>query len=346
MRRFLSLLLLPLLSVSASLGCRDETHRGSYAPVDLFTEGAGERRFRSERFDTLWTYGQSDTVLASPSRIASLASGDVILLDVRFQRIHRVGPSGRLWSWGTTGQGPQEINNVRALTVNNHNEVVLVDSGNRRLIWLSDTGDWIREVPFSPDVQENLLVDGVVSLEDGRYVLNHRTAAPWTILSGGGEFSDRLASPWSGFQEMHPLQTLGEIATGIRSNWAFGFRLGNGFFVFEGDTLAGIHPYVQHVTFPALVATDYAEAGFMLSYVRRPASVAHAMAIHHDTLLVLTTPSWIDRYHLGTGAYHGTTVLPFPSVGVAALGDTLLFIDSSGILPGVTALEIHGDEDE
>lgn len=339
-------ILLILFSVSVCLGCRGDIHRGSHVPVDLFTEGAGERHFRNDRFDTLWTYGQSDTLLASPSRIASLANGDAILLDTRFQRIHRVGPTGRLWSWGTTGQGPREITNVRALTVNNDDEIFVVDSGNRRFIWLSDTGRWMREVPFSLDLEENLLVDGVASLADGRYVLNHRTDDPWTIISAVGNFAERLVSPWGGFQEMHPMQTLGEITTGIGTRWVFGFRLGNGFFVFEGNALTGIHPYVQHITFPPLVATDYAENGFMLSYVRRPPLVARAMAIHHDTLLILAKPSWIDRYDLSTGTYLSTTVLPFPAVGVAALGDTLLLIDSSGLLPGVTALEINGDEEE
>lgn len=334
-----------VLSASILLGCRAETHHGSYAPVDFFTEGTGGRHFRTDRLDTLWAHGLSDTVLAHPSRIVALSDGDAILLDVRSQRIHRVGPFGQDWSWGTTGRGPREIRNVRAVTVNNNDEILLVDSGNRRLVWLTSTGDWSREIPFPPEVEDDVLVDGVVALGDGRYVLNHRTEVPWTIISETGESFQRIPSPWSGFQAMHPLQTLGEVAAGNGTRWAFGFGLGNGIWVFDGDNLIEVHSYVQHATFPPVVASNFADGGFMLSYAQRPISVAHDMTVHHDTLLVLATSSWVDRYHLSTGEYHGTTILPFTASGVAALGDTLLLIDASGIFPSVTALKVYGDEE-
>jgi len=338
-------ILIVILSASTCLGCRSERQHVSYVPVDLFTESVAERHFRNDRLDTLWTSGLSDTVLAQPSRIAALSKGDAVLLDIRFQRVHRLGPLGPLWSWGTMGRGPREITNVRAMTVNNYDEVLLVDSGNRRLIWLSNTGDWLREVSFPPELQEGVIVDGIVSLADGRYVLNHRTEAPWTMISDAGEFSHGIPSPWHGFRDMHPLQTLGELVAGPGNQWAFGFSLGNGIWVFGGDTLAGVHSYVQHTNFPPVVASDYGGSGFMLSYARRPTLVVQDMTAHHDTLLVLATPSWIDRYHLATGAYHSTTVLPFSVAGVAALGDILLLIDSSGISPSVAALKLNGEEE-
>ena len=260
------------------------------------------------------------------------------MLDAFDQRVHRIGPAGVIWSWGRRGEGPQDVQNVRAMTVNN-NEVVLADSGNRRLVWISAQGEWLRANPLPQPAGAWVTgtVNGLVPLEKGGYILQTMDDALLVPIAESGVAEDPVPVPWTGVGNMDPLLTYGEVASGKGERWVFGFGVGNGFFVFSGRNPQGAYPYVEHVDFPTLVRSRV-PGGFRVSYSARPTRSAQDMAIRGDTLLVLARNWQLDGYRMDTGEYLESTVLPGPIRRFAVAGDTLLVIDAAGMFPAITAL--------
>jgi len=109
-----------------------------------------ERVESSVVFDTLWVVGGAeDTILALPSLPRPDGAGGLVFFDLTNVKAYRIGANGDLlWSWGEKGEGPGEIMNVRALDVRSDGSVVLVDSGNQRLVTLDANGQLVGEVPF------------------------------------------------------------------------------------------------------------------------------------------------------------------------------------------------------
>lgn len=331
-----------LMLVFLSFGCEASRTPGSFRAVNLFPDEDGERIIRPSDYERLWTYGQGDTTLASAVALAAFSNGDAAVLDGRSQRIHRIGPGGVVWSWGRRGQGPGELRNVRALAVNDREEVVLADSGNRRLLWISESGDWVREAPLPAPGQWSIgTVNGIVPLADGGYILDTMSPNPWLRVSEGGEPVADIASPWEDLGDMHPLQRYGEVAGGRGKVWVFGFALGNGFFLFDDRSPRGMYPYIEHLDFPAVIGTERPDGAVQLTYTARPTRAAQDLAVRADTLLVLVNNRELDRYDLNTGSYRETTVLPRPVHRVAVSGDGLLVIEASELFPTVSYVRRH-----
>lgn len=327
------------------LGCGPGAPPGSWPPVNLFEAGVGDRVLRDVRYDTLWTYGRGDSALTSAFAVEATPTGDALVLDFRGQQVHRVSSEGVVWSWGSRGQGPGELANVRAMTLNRRDEIVLADSGNRRLVWLSLDGTWLREVPLPPPTLGPYIdeVTGVVPLEGGGYILHTMTDERWLRVAESGERDGDVIPPWEGVKQMHPLQTYGRVAGGAKDRWVFGFGVGNGLFTFQGADGTGAYPYVEHADFPALVTTRQTGT-FAISYTARPRPMADDMKVRGDTVVVLVAAQWLDRYGLNSGRYLGTTEVPGPSRGFAFFGDTLLSIDETGMFPTITALRARIQE--
>ena len=327
-------------------------------PVNLFDQAAAPVATRRVAVDTLWVYGgESDTVMLNADRVAAFPGGEAAVLDLLGRRVHRVGADGVRWSWGTRGEGPGEIDHVRALDVNAQGEVVLADSGNGRLQWLSGDGTWRREVGLP---EGTINVDDVASLEGDHYILSSlmyatppesmsrgpMTAYRWVRLSATGEMEGLVPFPWDGFESMSFLQTVGNIA-GARSSsgggrrWVFGFGLGNGFFVFN-DSVAEPYPYVRHADFPEVETGGLAggRTGLRGGYSEgRPERVARDVAIRGDTVFVLAGNYWeLDRYESATGQYLDSVLLPVPLSQFALARDALIGIVAGATYPQVIAL--------
>ena len=330
-------------------------------PVNLFDEAAAPVVTRRVAFDTLWVYGgPSDTVMLNADRVAAFPGGEAAVLDLLGRRVHRVGTDGVVWSWGTRGEGPGEIDRVRDLDVNTQGEVVLVDSGNGRMHWLSGDGVWTREVGLP---EGTINVDAVASLEGDRYVLSSlmystalstsesvsrgpMTTYRWVRLSSTGEMEGLVPFPWDGFHSMSFLQTVGNIA-GARSSsggsrrWVFGFGLGNGFFVFN-DSVAEPYPYVRHADFPEVETGGLTggRTGFRVGYSEgRPERVARDVAVRGDTVFVLAgNYREIDRYESAAGQYLDSMLLPVPLSQFALARDALIGIVAGATYPQVIAL--------
>ena len=333
MNRLVALVFLCLIA------CGRDAPQASYPPRNLFGPGGGNRVELEVRFDTLWTYRAEDHVLASASVVEAFPNGDAAVLDIVDQQVHRIGPQGVTWSWGHPGQGPRELRNARAMTVGRNGDLVVVDSGNRKLVWLSSSGQWLRESALPPAQGQWVsgTTRGIVALKSGRYVLYGDGSDPWVLYSESGQMEGPVPSPWAGFATMHPLQTQGVVAGARDERWAFGFSLGNGFFVFSGPETLGSFSYVEHIGFPTVVATRPATGGFRLSYVGHPTQSAYDLVVQDETLLVLTESHLLDLYDLETGVYQGTVKLPGRARRIASWDGGLL-VAGSKLVPTVVSL--------
>lgn len=330
------------LALMAS-ACGPDRPSHSWRSLDLFHDGAGVRLDRDATYDTVWAYGKSDSILANAHAIEALGDGDVVVLDVLAQRIHRIGPHGVLWSWGRRGQGPREFRNVRSFTINDNDEIVLADSGNRRIVWVSSRGQWLRETAL-PNSSPGLFsgaVTGLVALPDGGYVLSRLDQVPWIEIPDSGGIGKQIPVPWDGFGMMHPLQTLGHVATGAGSTWVFGFALGNGFFVFDNLETVGSYRYLSHAPFPEIVIAQEDGRGVSVGYLERPRYVARDMHIRGDTLWVLASYGRLDSYDLASGHYIESITLPGLVKGFTWSGDLLVVIHATGLYPAISALQLN-----
>ena len=155
-----------------------------------------ERVESSVVFDTLWVVGGAeDTILALPSLPRPDGAGGLVFFDLTNVKAYRIGANGDLlWSWGEKGEGPGEIMNVRALDVRSDGSVVLVDSGNQRLVTLDANGQLVGEVPFR--VGNSGVVQSLVALPGGQLAL-HATRRVWRLWDSG-DFVDVEGSGESG----------------------------------------------------------------------------------------------------------------------------------------------------
>ena len=337
----------PVLVATSLLGaCGDQR---AYPVMSLFSEGAGERFVQGVRYDTLWAYGGAeDTVLASPGELVAAEDGGVYALDYTLQTISKFSASGTIdWSWGQQGEGPGELKNARAMTSWRLGGVVIADSGNRRLAYLSPAGTLVHERPISDD-SFGLITD-LVELSSGEVVLSTNGPAPWLLFQPETEVVTPLPVPWDGFRRMHSMQWFGKTA-GAADRWVFGFQLGNGFFVMNYDSVAGRYPYVEHVDFPEVMSHSPTRGTTVTGFAARATRSVYALAVKHDTLLVLpggTTRARrrvLDKYEVATGRYVGSQLLPWRTTSFAVSGNDKVFLvsgDESGLYPTMVALQLR-----
>lgn len=315
--------------------CGDELQ---VAP-SLFSEADNVQRVRSDVvFDTLWVLGgPEDTVLAMPMLPRHDGALGVVFFDLQNKKVYRVGADGELlWSWGRAGEGPGEITNVRALDVRTDGSVVLVDSGNRRVVTLSSDGEHVDEVPL----EQVGFVHSVAALSSGRLALHASRPLVSTWSTEGAVDAELPAA----LGETRTIQHQGRVARWRGGQWVFGFGFGNGWLVFDGDgnKPSGVYPYVEHTTFPDVISVRQG----LRTYSRhptRPVSSGRSLSVLGDTLFVLfggtRGAGWVlDRYDVRTGRYLASDALPHYT-NRAVVGPGRLFtVYSAGMFPSVVAL--------
>lgn len=293
-------------------------------PPQIWTKATEvTRRFVPVSYDTLWSYGSlNDTLLAMPGELLAAPRGGVFLFDHISARVMYFNANGEAgWSWGRKGQGPGELMDVRAMSIDHGGGVVLVDQGNRRLIRLSPSGALILERPLEI---EATYVDGIAR-RDGGYVLYTNGDVPWVLLDEDGGGSRHLPAPSQEWEEMDFYQRMGHLAAWSDDAWVFGFEVGNGWYVFREDSVVA-NPYVEHTDFPVLTVAVMRESNTTTTRksVERVPGSALNLSVRGDTLAVFfegISPHrarTLDLYNLGTGAYIQS--LPIPRATSAVLG--------------------------
>ena len=319
----------------------------------LFSSSDDVDRGRSSVvFDTLWTFGgPSDTLLAFPEVLRPDGAGGVVVLDLGYQTVFRLGANGDLlWSWGTRGEGPGELKSVQTMDVAPDGSVVLVDSGNRRVVRLSADGQLLGEARVPG--RGWLSARSAAALRDGRLAVAGSPGARSLLAMWGPDDGDiapvRLPGGFGFGEFRHYLQHRGSVVRWGDSGWVFGFLVGNGWMAFRGGELLGTYPYIEHVDFPKLREVRNGNS-VSRRPVRRPAETGRSLSVVGDTLFVLfggenesRFRGWVlDKFDVRSGTYLGTDVLPHYANRAVVDGDrafTIHFGGGSALFPRIVAL--------
>ena len=315
------------------------------AAQSLFSSSDNVKRIRSSVvFDTLWAFGgPSDTVLASPGRLRPDGAQGVVVFDRVNQDVYRFGADGDLlWSWGPEGEGPGELKAVRALDVAPDGSVVLVDSGNQRVVRLSADGLLLEEVPMPAQAAD---VWSVAALADGRLAVVGRPASGFGLALSLWNGDAVVGAAWpAGLGEPSMLQHQGNVARWGDKGWVFGFAVGNGWTTFREARLTGVFPYVEHSDFPEVQRVHRDDGGFRETMMRRPVDAGLSLSVVGDTLFVLfggesqSRGRVLDKFDARTGAYLETDVLPHYANEAVVDGDRTFTIETWDVFPRIVAL--------
>ena len=309
----------------------------------LFSSSDNVERVRSSVvFDTLWTFGgPSDTLLASPRSARADGAGGLVLLDVTNQAVYRFGAGGDLlWSWGSKGEGPGELQLAKALDVRQDGSVVLVDGGNRRVVRLSADGTLLDEAPAPARGYFNVV--SVAALPDGQLAVAGMPGARSVLALWGEDDVVSVGLP-AGLGEPHDIQHRGNLVRWGDKGWVFGFLVGNGWMAFRGSELLGVFPYLEHTDFPNL--RQVRQGNYVRTQVtRRPADTGQSLSVVGDTLFVLFGGESrfrgrvLDKFDVRSGAYLGTDALPHYANEAVVDGDRTFTIETWDVFPRIVAL--------
>lgn len=314
----------------------------------LFSDDGRERVFSPVIFDTVWSLGgPQDTILAAPTMPHAYGRRGLVFYDRRNAKVYRVRDDGRIaWAWGTVGEGPGETRNVRAMAVRQTDgAIILVDSGNRRIIELNGDGELISEKPIPiPGTAHSVSV-----LADGDTPIHHTRQDKFAIWDTSGRF--RAVDVPSAIADLLFLQGQGRLASWREDQWVFGFGYGNGWFVARDTSVVGVFPYVEHTVFPDI---RHMRRGFssISQTIGRPVTSGRSVSTRGDTLFVLfggtKAPGWIiDLYNLHTGRYTKTYGLPhYANRAVVGSDGTIFTVNNSTLFPSIMAVKPSRGEKE
>lgn len=239
---------------------------------------------------------------------------------------------------GKKGEGPDELLNVRAMDVEQDGSVVLVDSGNRRVVRLSADGSPL-ETNRTPE--QGRFVDDVAALPGRRLAVTG--GGPGSVLAlwdGDGVVEPALPTE---FGKPNPLHHQGGLVRWGDEGWVFGFRYGNGWMTFRGTELVGVFPYVEHSDFPKVREVRQGNRWHM-QMTRRPAENGLSLSVVEDTLFVLfggesqLRGRLLDKFDVRSGAYLGTDVLPHYANEAVVSWDRVFTVEAWDVFPSIVAL--------
>ena len=335
----------PCLACAVALLACEQTAAVRDLPV-FFSAGAGVRSIVSVEYDTLWTYGGvRDTILAAPDVLLAKPDG-IYVLDVRTQQVVKLTHQGDvMWVWGTRGDGPGEVQRIRAMSATTDG-VVVADSDNQRLLWVDSVGRLRREAGIRAQSRSTVgSIEGIATLKSG-YVLE-ATGTLWPILLATGEQQSSAHPLWPILEDMPSLQRIGMVTGTGGDHWVFSFLYGNGWIRFMGDTPLAAHPFVEHSDFPRLVVQKRREGLMTVTSTRhqsRPRRMTFDLKSAGDTLLVLSATvrgqRVIDKYDMLSGEYWYSQELPVGASKIAVAGDRIVAIDNSGLTPTIKSFQV------
>ena len=307
----------------------------------LFSSSDDVERVRSSvAFDTLWVFGgPSDTLLASPMLPRLDGAQGLVFFDMLNQAAYRLGKDGELlWSWGTKGEGPGELQAVEAIDVAPDGSVVLLDSDNLRVVRLSTDGRLLEETRAP---EGTVYMSSAAALRGGRLVVADGVVGPLLALWDGDDVI--AAGLPADLGEPHRMLHQGSLVRWRDNAWVFGFSSGNGWATFREDQLMGVFPYVKHSPFGRAreVRQGNAVRTWMLA---RPVETGRSLSVVGDTLFVLfggedwTQGRILDKFDLRSGAYLETEFLPHFANWAVVGEDRVFTIEAWDVYPRIVAL--------
>ncbi len=165
------------------------------------------RRWVSVSWDTVFLVGGSpaDTLFLLPTRLAANEAG-VSVLDRLAGRVVRFDRRGRhVWSFGRRGRGPDELEHPRHLALDGKGRTWVLDVENGRLTVIDTAGRATLRIPLAKVGRaSDTFVPGPA---DEAMLLVLDRDRPLVHVGGNGEVRERIAFPWPGYGDLHPLAT-------------------------------------------------------------------------------------------------------------------------------------------
>jgi hypothetical protein len=179
-------------------------------------------------------------------------------------------------------------------------------------------------------------IDAILPLGADMIAVTDDSANNLVRLNRDGHIISRSDFPWRPFSQIPVLARQGiAVSRLLDSTWAFGFGMGNGFFVFDGLTVRPyVGTYAEPLAFPDVVRTIRNKT--VRNKLSRRVTTAIAMTMTNTELLVLYGGSdntmsgrLIDRFRLVDGRYVGSYRLQqrTSSIALRTNGDLVTLSD-------------------
>jgi hypothetical protein len=229
--------------------------------------------------------------------------------------VHYSHAGERLWAFGRPGPGPEEFQHPEDLKVDETGRAWVLDARNARITVLGTDGRPVHNIPLT-DV--GVTPHEIVPLPgSGAMLVTSNEARPLLVVDSTGKIMGKHAFPWAGFSRMDYLATQLITASDSRSDrWVAAFRMGDGFFVFDGTRWSGTEGwFVEFVPFPEVEVTRTRNTT-STRHRERPITAARAIAFSSDRVYVLFGGNTADRnrvvdaYSVDDGKYVESYRLP------------------------------------
>lgn len=154
----------PPLRMPFSLLCRPDGHimvmnyidEVGRSRVSLFNPSGALVQVLAE-----FEYGIQDQSLDTPANIAEDSAGNLFIVDLGSNCIKKFSPEGHYqFTFGCSGEGPQQLTNPRDLAVDARNNLYIADSGNNRILKWDETGQCRLVMGYQADQTEGYLEPG------------------------------------------------------------------------------------------------------------------------------------------------------------------------------------------
>lgn len=278
------------------------------------------RRWASVSWDTVFLVGGSpaDTLFLLPTRLAANEAG-VSVLDRLAGRVVRFDRRGRhVWSFGRRGRGPDELEHPRHVALDGEGRTWVLDVENGRLTVIDTAGRATLRIPLG---KVGRAADTFVPVPgDEAMLLVLDRERPLVHVGRNGDVRERIAFPWPGYADLHPLAT--QLVAGhdpASGRWVAAFGVGDGFFPFDGDRWLGYRGwYVEPIGFPRVVRRGGMAFGRRqrTTWLEGTRFAAEAISVEGGRLFVFFGGASVDRhrvvdvYSLTDGAYVESYRLP------------------------------------
>ncbi len=255
-----------------------------------------------------------DSTLLLPTKPAANSAG-VYVADVAAKRVAHFNHDGQLvWTFGRGGQGPGEFEGPRDLRLDASGRVWVLDQDNRRATVLTAAGELERIITLDLGYYPT----EIAPLADGTTVVAVASAErPFVRIDSSGAVLSTHPFPWKRFSALNTMATQFLTAHDpATSEWAVAFRLGDGFFAFQGtESTQHAGWFVEKVPFPIPVITQ-SDNVTRTSFTDVPITAASSVTLSPERLYVLfggTTQHRfrvVDGYSRADGSYQGSFLLP------------------------------------
>jgi hypothetical protein len=274
-------------------------------------------------------FGESDTVLVAPAKIASTAQM-IAVLDMGARRVVGLDRStGRhAWTYAKNGSGPAELKEPADIGVDPDGDFYVIDGANGKVVWLGSDGQFIGESTSG----EMTSVRSSCMMQDRRLlVFQLSVGTPIVLISKDGKKVGATNVPWASTVSAGPSMSTDPgamMSELVRTNQGVFGGNGRQLCAYAGQTSNGLALFSEGT----LRWTRSTQVEVPDDSLRASSISSISTGIRGDAVLVASIGvgesrgRFIDAYAVNDGAYLKSWTTPskmswvsFDSLGIVAL---------------------------